>query len=583
MPDFFSNSFLKYFIASGIILFLFRPLTENKSLVTIDGDAKGYYAYLPALIIHHSFDWKKLDGVKPGYSNDFLVNHQQKHLNKYSIGSALLLTPFFLLSALLSYILGYPVDGFSGPFQYGVLAASVFYLMLGLYFTINFLKIVGINNKAILISVLLFLFGSNLFYYAIYEPGMSHVYAFYCISSFIFFLKKYFNSTKQSHFNIAAASLALAVLIRPTHILLIILIPFLSESANNLKTGLRINKTAKGIILFVLFVLLLPVCWYLQTGNYFIQPYKNEGFYFTHPEIFNFLFGFRKGLFIYTPLLFVSLFGLVYLYKQNKYQALLLSSYIIVLIYILSSWWNWYYGDGFGQRALIDYYLLFTYLLSLLLHNSNKTANVTAITISIICVMLNLVQTYQYHTHIIHPDAMNWQKYKAVFLKTDEKYQFALNGAPELFYTPTGYTVLKNYKLWITSENKEAENAASIYLSKKNEYGLILKIKVNALNLSGKRLYVHTNLSYDKPFAEIPNEIYFVVNISDSAGNSYFWKNEKLFSLEKTTGNNLQEFGFRLPEIKSSNDELSIYIWNKEKKEFSVNDVKVEFREANVK
>src|SRR6185436_10253555 len=96
--------------------------------------------------------------------------------------------------------------------------------------------------------------------------------------------------------------------------------------------------------------------WKHQTGSWFFNSYLNEHFYFNNPHVFYGLFSFRKGWLVYTPIMFFALAGLYTLFKTMKeffYPVLIL---FLLYIYVAFSWWCWWYGGSYGQRALIDIY-----------------------------------------------------------------------------------------------------------------------------------------------------------------------------------------------------------------------------------
>jgi hypothetical protein len=105
----------------------------------INGDGKGYYAYLPATFIYHDQPFNFIQKTEKKYYPestrcDFRVNVKGKLVNKYFIGTALLWSPFFLLAHLLSHVLDLPLDGYVPLYQYSILIAAVFYLWLGLFY-----------------------------------------------------------------------------------------------------------------------------------------------------------------------------------------------------------------------------------------------------------------------------------------------------------------------------------------------------------------------------------------------------------------------------------------------------------------
>jgi hypothetical protein len=49
----------------------------------------------------------------------FTVMTEHGRVNKYYAGTAVLMLPFFALSCLAAWLLGFPVDGYSVPFHVG--------------------------------------------------------------------------------------------------------------------------------------------------------------------------------------------------------------------------------------------------------------------------------------------------------------------------------------------------------------------------------------------------------------------------------------------------------------------------------
>ena len=133
-----------YFLLAATLLLAFFITNFDKfksdNLKFIDGDGSGLYAYLPQLILHHSVDFKEIFEIeKQQKSLDFTGHYFHEvngvTINKFSSGEALLQLPFFLLAWILSFIFGFPPDGYSVFFQLGVAFAALFWAFIGmLYF-----------------------------------------------------------------------------------------------------------------------------------------------------------------------------------------------------------------------------------------------------------------------------------------------------------------------------------------------------------------------------------------------------------------------------------------------------------------
>jgi hypothetical protein len=92
------------------------------------------------------------------------------------------------------------------------------------------------------------------------------------------------------------------------------------------------------------------------TDQLFFYSYNDEGFFFNNPQIINGLFSYRKGWLIYTPLMAFAIAGLPVLFHKHKQLAWPLAIYTSLNMFIIFSWWCWWYGGSYGQRPMIDSY-----------------------------------------------------------------------------------------------------------------------------------------------------------------------------------------------------------------------------------
>jgi hypothetical protein len=167
-----------------------------------------------------------------------------------------------------------------------------------------------------------------------------------------------------------------------------------------------------------------PVIWYIQCGSFLPWTYSQETFHFLKPVLWKTLFGFRKGLFVYTPVLLFSLPVFVILFRQKKKaEAWSLLLALFVLHYCMASWQTWWYSFSLGLRPYIDFYGFFALMLTLVLAAFHRMLKAAVLVLSLFAVVLNLVQTYQYTHYILLGEDMNFMRYKSVFFQTSEKYE----------------------------------------------------------------------------------------------------------------------------------------------------------------
>ena len=115
------------------------------------------------------------------------------------------------------------------------------------------------------------------------------------------------------------------------------------------------------LLMFILVWSPQLIYWKYISGSFFYYSYPDEqGFFFLNPQLFDTLFSWRKGFFIYTPVMMFAFVGIGLLYKKQKGFFWPILIYFLVTWYIISSWWSWWYGGSFGLRPFIDSYAVFS-------------------------------------------------------------------------------------------------------------------------------------------------------------------------------------------------------------------------------
>jgi hypothetical protein len=413
--------------------------------IAIDGDARDYYSYLVSLFIDHNFTHQ--------IGNDwYLINTPTGTINVHTIGASILIAPFFFGAFLFSKIFGFQLDGFSTPFQVGVYLAGIFYCILGLVFLKKLLLQLNFKKEIVASLLILTCFGTHLFSYTVNEPGMPHVYSFALTSAFFYFSLNLFQTRKANYYYLGAIVLGLIILVRPVNVILLIFVPFFFQNRYDLMSNLKVIVRSKHFYLS-LFVLLLvcsiqSVAWYSQNGKLLQDSYAGNGFYFNDPKLFKMLFGFNNGLFVYVPLCFLFLFGIISIFIDNKFKGFVFVFSVAFFLFIFSSYWAYNYFDGFGIRTIVDFLPIFIISGAYMLQSFPAKLKYAAFGFSFLSLLLNLIYIYQYRNGIIKGNGMNFVKYSYVFMKTNKAYADSLGGANDLpLYSKTnGKLVFENYE-----------------------------------------------------------------------------------------------------------------------------------------
>jgi hypothetical protein len=408
-----------YFIKSTITL---APWNHKK---IIDQDVVMYYEYLPAIFIYHDLSFKFPS--RPGFSGTVwcIPTPIGKGVPKMTMGTALLYLPFFGIAHIYTKLSGGLADGYSINYHIALIWAGVFYFIIGILLLRKILSQFFTDGIVSLVLIALSL-GTNLFNYASWEGAMSHVYSFFVFALALWAFLKWLKTPTFWITFILGLTFGLIVLIRPsnaTFILFLGLYFFFRKVSS--KENLQFIADLKWKLLVLpiaAFLVVLPqlLYWKEYTGQYIFFSYLGERFFFNNPHIIDGLFSYNKGWFVYTPLMWLAVAGLFVM--RGKYKEWLWPSIITMSlsIYIIFSWWCWWYGGGFSTRPLVEYYVImslplgafFTYI-----YQKKMIYKVTTTVVLVFLLWLNLYQSRQYRSSLLHYDSMSKQVYWAIWDK----------------------------------------------------------------------------------------------------------------------------------------------------------------------
>jgi hypothetical protein len=425
-------SLLVFVFISFLYLFEGHINSLWKENLIIRNDVVWYYSYLPATFIKKDPLWGFYEEKKDEFNNNsqYWAHQTDKgtYAPKMSMGKAFMDLPFFLLADIfVQFSSVHERTGFSTPYHYLMLISSIFYALLGLFMLRKWLRnyyddwIVGITLIAIAV-------GTNLLFYSVHEASMSHPYNFCLFALILYFYPKWLAHSSYKRTIILGLCIGLLVLIRPINILLLLPIFIINTKSNpilHLKQ-LIVNKSTIFLLVFA-FLVWVPqmVFWKIQSDHWLYYSYLNESFFWLNSHVFDGLFSFRKGWFIYTPMAMISVIGIALLFKTHRSFFWAYVLFLPLFLYVTFSWWNWWYGGGFGARTLIDILPLMAFSLAAAFQwIGSRRWRLLYFIIPLFFVFLNYFQTWQYRNGIIHFEAMTYRGYKTVFLKT---------------YTPIGY------------------------------------------------------------------------------------------------------------------------------------------------
>ncbi len=421
----FSACFIFWFVD------FWRPYNAAKNHNQFVWDVLNYYSYLPATFCNDgSYQFfNGGDSIFMPYAPD------GDPMPKTTYGMSLLYSPFFAIGYGFAVIQDNALTGFSEPFATGIHWGSIIYVLLGIVFLRKFL-LYYFNEVVTAITLVAVLYGSLLFMYGFAHAEMPHGYLFTIYSALLLATHHWHLRPTYIKTILVGLLVGIAVLIRPTEIYCVLFFVFW-----NVRTWRELGTKARfflshwrHMVLFavVCFLYWVPqmIFWYNRTGSPIYFSYPGEGFFWNDPQIINILFSYRKGWITYTPLVIMAFVGFFFVRREFPVSKWLLFGVTALLIYVLSCWWDWFFGGSFGARAFCQFIAFLAIpiasLFDHLLYSEKKFVMRGAVTLlSFVylfsCVCQNIGHTYHFLHNRIHFDSMT----KAVYWDVFRTYQFS--------------------------------------------------------------------------------------------------------------------------------------------------------------
>ena len=401
----------------------------------IKDDVVIYYQYLPLIFIYNDIKFEKKYGE--GSTKDCIFwpmyTPEWKSVIKMTTGLAILYSPFFFIAHSIALLFDYNADGYSQPYTTMLLISTIFYLAIGLYFLKKTLKHYLFSDTIIAITILLLGLGTNLLCYASQSAPMPHVYLFCLISIFFYYTIKWYQSPTIKNSLIVGFTTGLTTLTRPSDgIIIILFILYGISNFADIKTRIILFRKKFFFLLLIIvsaFLVFVPqfVYWKIATGHFFYYSYNDERFFFNQPRIIEGLFSFRKGWFVYTPMMLFAFAGMFLMTNELKKLRSAIWLFTFVNFYIIFSWWCWWYGGSFGLRSMIDSYAIMALPLASTIGYVNTNKKILKIgfySSAIFFIWLNIFQTYQFENKVMHYDGLNRKLYFKIFGKTKWKPEY---------------------------------------------------------------------------------------------------------------------------------------------------------------
>jgi|GEM_PF-2083420 len=375
-------------------------------------DSMGYYAYMPSVLIDHDLDF---DNQLGRVNWKWTRSETGRIINVWSVGPAVMWAPFFILGHIFSVLLNLvgfkvPLNGYSLFYELPCYFATVFYGFLAVLLTYRFCR-EFFEEKSSLIATLVTLFATPLVFYVEFEPSMSHVMAYLTATACIYVYHR--NLQERSAAKWAAVGLlgGLTALIRwqcASLVFFILLVDFIFVA----RTSFRSNYPKlffKNLLMWAMCALIVLVVFIPQVVAWFGFLGKIDGMSeipqmgrgiekYLAPALIETLFHYYHGIISWTPIVVPALVGF-YLFSRRRFSQTVVIIWLFFLsqIYFIASS-DWTSGWSFGQRRLIETFIIIALGLGEILHSfrNNRTAYLVCIAIGLFFVWWNSVFIYQW-------------------------------------------------------------------------------------------------------------------------------------------------------------------------------------------
>lgn len=562
----------------------------------ISWDVFGYYLYLPSLFYHNDVSLKDITPAEQArarydLSGTLYQVHSvdgRGHVIQYTSGMAIAYLPAFVCGHLLAGITGAEQDGYSEPYQLCISIWSCVIAFAGLYVLRKLL--LGFFSDSITAAVLLMIvFATNYLITIGRSPALSHNYLFFYYALLLWNTIRWHQSHKAINMAGMAIALGMASLTRPTELVAVFIPLFWNTTGiksmwQKVKSILQTHRSQVFLFAAIMFVCALPqlIYWKVATGHFVFNSYTNpgEGFDFLTPHTADFLFSFRKGWFVYTPVMFIALSGLLVLRKKRPGSFIALVVFIIVNLYIISSWSCWWYAHCYSQRAMIQSYPVMAILLGfvLLFLSENKKWRIPGTIILGVASLFTVFQSWQYDNNILDGSRMTAAYYFKTLFKTspddeDKKLLLinrSLDGSMD-FENRDEYVSDVLYRYSDLAEIKASELLPvdsfmlhGEWLSEEKAFSKEYKIKWKDLTTFDHCwLSIRAEIFCPEDFQ--PQDLCIVTTV-ERKGDNYGYSAISIQedSLKRNAWNTIQ-YDYLTPEVRSGNDKIKIYAWYKGK------------------
>jgi hypothetical protein len=361
------------FIFIGFLLALMLIFHMGYERAASDG--RSYFIELRSMVMDRDFDLANEEAVFGGLGS-----------SKYPIGAAILWSPVYLLCHAWLHGLNalggdWSTDGYTFPYQRSIGLASLWYGFVGLILIYRVLR--AYFSRAIAtLSTLGICTTTFLVWYITVDNSMVHGLSMFATTLFLFLWHRFRAAPTPMRWFWLGASAGIMASVRWQDGVFLLLpvadLLWVSWRARRNQPNSRVSLAVRDLMYFgvAAFVTFLPqfIFWKSVFGQWIYLPTREHGFGpgFVPPFIVDVLFSSNHGLLTSTPIIWLSVIGLLFFARRDWRVAAALGGGLLAQIWINGAVEIWWGGVGYGARRFADSMLVFAVGLAAMLSTMQR-------------------------------------------------------------------------------------------------------------------------------------------------------------------------------------------------------------------
>lgn len=399
----------------------------------IRGDGVGYYAFARAPLIEHSLNFEddylnansgfrehRVDAT--GRVKTFFRTRTGHLDNHFSVGPAILWAPFLLLAhgaVLLARAAGSTVaaDGFSAPYRIAMAFATALYGFLSLLLSFRLASKYAPRHWALLATISIW-WASSLPVYMYFNPSWSHAQSAFAVALFLWYWHETREGRTLRQWLLLAliTGLMLNVYFANVMVLAVLLVEAIPQYLAAFRTAPSRGRKAGSLFLrhaafgLVVLISLFPtfLSRYIIYGNPFESGYiPLKNWLWRSPFFIAVLFSSNHGLFVWTPILLLSVIGLFLFWRSQPHVGTAFIAAALAFYFFIACYPDWAGISSFGNRFFVSLTAFFILGLGVVLDRFARlfrkpSAAMASATFGLACFVLwNLAFVFQWGAHLI--------------------------------------------------------------------------------------------------------------------------------------------------------------------------------------